>query len=104
MVKLDPQLTRWLNHEVYPHLTHEMIFGEWIGFTQARSKASWYATCPYCQHKGTFYMIDGQHAGQCKSCFRTIGWFGYLCRKLGSDPEAIELIADLARITPRPCA
>jgi hypothetical protein len=49
-------------------------------------------------------MLPARPVGQCDRCHKTIGWFGYLRRKLGSHSAVIKLIADLARVTTRPCA
>ena len=98
MAKLSPALTEWLNHTVYPRLSHEMVFGDLPGFTLAQSGASWYADCPYCHRKGTFYMLPDRHVGQCKSCQRTIGWFGYLRRHLNGESVAVRRIAELAGV------
>lgn len=100
MAKLSRELTEWLNHTVYPRLSHELVFGDLPGFTLAQSGASWYADCPYCQRKGVFYMLPNRQVGQCKSCQRTIGWFGYLRRHLNGDPAAVRKIAALAGIAP----
>ena len=98
MAKLSTGLTSWLNESVYPQLSHQMIFGELPGFTLAQSGASWYADCPYCHRKGAFFMLPHRQAGSCKKCRRTIGWFGYLRRKLNGDPPAIASIAELAQV------
>ena len=100
MATLRQELTEWLNYTVYPHLTHERVFGALPGFTQAQSGASWYADCPYCHRKRAFYMLPNREVGQCKSCHRTIGWFGFLRRKLTGEAAAIQHIAALAGIPP----
>ena len=100
VAKLSPELAEWLNHTVYPKLSHEIVFGDLVNFTLAQSGESWYADCPYCHRRGTFYMLPHRQVGQCKSCQRTIGWFGYLRRKLNGDPAAITRIATLAGVPP----
>jgi hypothetical protein len=102
MPKLDHKLTHWLNHEVYPHLTHEAVFGDLTGFTKAQFGESWYADCPVCHRLATFYMLSHRQVGQCNSCGRVVGWFGYIRRRYGSDQAAITAIAELAGVNTRP--
>ena len=53
--------------------------------------------------KGSFYMLPGRQVGQCKSCGRTIGWFGYLrFQEHGDENRAITRIAQLAGIDTGP--
>ena len=103
MAKLQPDLAQWLNDRVYPHLSHIQIFGDLVGFTAAQSGASWYAHCPRCGRRGSFYMVRGRQVGQCKSCGRTIGWFGYLrFQEHGDEDRAITRIAQLAGVDTGP--
>ena len=103
MAKLRPKLTQWLNNWVYPHLSHTQIFGDLVGFTVSQSGESWYANCPRCGRTGSFYMLPGRQVGQCKSCGRTIGWFGYLrFQEHGDEDRAITRIAQLAGIDTGP--
>ena len=103
MAKLRPELTQWLNDGVYPHLSHTQIFGDLVGFTVAQSGASWYAHGPRCGRKGRVYRLPGRQVGQCKSCGRTIGWFGYLrFQEHGDEDRAITRIAQLAGIDTGP--
>lgn len=43
-------------------------------------------------------MLPSRQVGQCKRCYRTIGWFGYLRRQLNGESEAIRRIAALAEV------
>ena len=98
--RTDP-LARWLQKDVYPHLSHEAVFGGLQGFQRAATSDSHYADCPACGKKGTFYMLAQERAGHCSSCGRTITWFSFLRFRLGA-AAAIEEIARLAGVETRP--
>ena len=96
---LRPELRDWLNHVVYPRLSHDQVFGNLRNYTKAEYSETRYADCPRCHKRGKFYMIAGRPTGQCDSCGVTITWFSYL--KLNrTEPEAITLIAALAGVEP----
>jgi len=100
---LDPALADWLNHTVYPHLTHAQVFGELDGFHETPT-GDFYADCPRCHRSGTFYGYQGRQVGTCKSCGHVIGWFAYLRwpdRKTEND-RAVRVIAQLAGVTTGP--
>ena len=104
MPKLDPQLTDWLNHTVYPKLNHDLVFGNLPNYHGGPPNGDFYADCPRCHRKGTFYGYGTWHVGQCKSCNRVIGWFAYLRwpdRSTEND-RAIRIIAELAGVTTGP--
>ena len=94
---MSPELKSWLNKEVYPHLSHDQVFGNLPNFTKAEYSETRYADCPRCHKRGTFYMLADRHVGQCSSCGRVIAWFGFL--KFDHDEnETIERIATLANV------
>ena len=96
--KLPAALTAWLNHTIYPHLTHVQIFGQLPGYTDR--DGDFYADCPVCHRPGVFYGFKGRHVGQCKSCMRIIGWFGFVrFRYAGDEDRAIASLAELAGVT-----
>ena len=68
MPKLDPVLTDWLNHTVYPKLNHDLVFGNLTNYHGGPPNGDFYADCPRCHRKGTFYGYGTWHVGQCKSC------------------------------------
>ena len=99
--KLPAALTAWLNHTIYPHLTHVQIFGQLPGYTDR--DGDFYADCPVCHRHGVFYGVKGQYVGKCQSCTRIIGWFGYLRYQLdGHEEEAMRWIAQLAGVDTGP--
>ena len=95
--KLDPPLRDWLNHSVYPHLSHDQVFGSLPGYTVAQSSETRYADCPRCHRKGRFFMLAGRHVGQCH-CSVVISWYGFIRFTAACEAEAIERIAAMAGV------
>ena len=99
--KFSPGMRDWLNHTVYPHLTHAQIFGALPGYTDR--EGDFYADCPVCHRHGVFYGLLGRQVGTCKSCGRTIGWFGFIRHQFdGDEDRATEYLAELAGVTTGP--
>lgn len=100
---LDAGLRDWLNHTVYPRLSHRQIFGVLPNYHEG-TNGDFYADCPRCHKRGTFYGYSTWHVGQCKSCHRTIGWFAFLRwpDRSTDNERAIRVIAELAGVTTGP--
>lgn len=101
MPKLDPVLTDWLNHTVYPHLSHAQIFGDLPNFHLLKS-GDFYADCPRCQRKGVFFGYADWHMGRCRSCRHVIGWFAKIRWPGYDDDRAIRMIAEMAGVSTGP--
>ena len=95
---LDPDLKSWLNRSVYPRLSHDLVFGGLPGYTKAQHSDTYYADCPRCHRKGTFYCRAGWTVGKCSSCSTVLGWFGFLRFRSRSEAAAITEIATLAGV------
>ncbi|MDA8206398.1 MAG: hypothetical protein M0Z36_10035 [Thermaerobacter sp.] len=96
---LRPELQDWLNHIVYPKLSHDQVFGGLLGYQKAEFSETRYADCPRCHRTGKFYMIAGRPTGQCDSCGVVITWWAYL-KFERAEQEAIATIATLAGVEP----
>ena len=96
---LRPALKDWLNHVVYPKLSHDQVFGGLPGYTKAEFSETRYADCPRCHRHRKFYMIAGRPTGQCDSCGVTITWWAFT-KFDHTEPEAIVTIAALAGVEP----
>lgn len=96
---MSPELKSWLNKTVYPHLSHDQVFGNLPNFTKAEYSETRYADCPRCHKRGKFYLIAGRPTGTCDSCGVVITWWAYL--KFDHDEaETIARIAELAGVEP----
>lgn len=97
---LDPPLRDWLNGTVYPHLSHDRVFGGLPGYTKAQTSETRYADCPKCHRKGEFRMLPEHQVGHCYVCPGVIGWFAFIRFNSPSEAEAIARIAALAGVPP----
>lgn len=96
---LSTDLKAWLNHTVYPHLTHDQVFGTLLNYTKAEYSETRYSDCPRCHHAKSFYMPANRPTGNCNHCGCTIAWWAFLHFD-HSESEAIATIAGLAGVDP----
>lgn len=96
---MSPELKGWLSKEVYPHLSHDMVFGQLPNYTKAQYSETRYSDCPRCRKAKQFVMISGRPLGTCNACSAVVTWWSYL-RFDHSDAEAIAKIAALAGVPP----
>lgn len=87
MPKLDPILTDWLNHTVYPKLNHDLVFGSLPNYHEGNGH--FYADCPRCHRKGTFHGSPGRAVGD--------AYLRWPDRSTEND-RAIRVIAELAGV------
>ncbi|AEG15201.1 DnaB domain protein helicase domain protein [Desulfofundulus kuznetsovii DSM 6115] len=95
------ELTRWLDEQVYPRLSHQQVFGALPGFK--RVGRGYVAVCPNPEHDDrhpSFYMRDGVPFGHCFGCGETISWWKYQEMKGLNGQQVIQELARLAGVPP----
>ena len=71
-----------LKNEIYPLLTHQMIFSD----REVHDKGKYVVVdCPECGRKEKFYAYHGNHYGSCNviSCGYRISWWDYVQNRYG---------------------
>jgi hypothetical protein len=96
---MTSELKAWLNHTVYPRLSHDLAFGSLPNFTKAEHSETRYADCPRCHRAKALFMPADRPVGNCDHCHVTITWWSFL-KFDRTDEEAIRIIAELARVEP----
>lgn len=92
-------LTDWLDYDVYPHLSHEVVFGYLEKF-QKRGRDFW-ACCPIHSEKTpSFHMKNGQPFGYCHACHETVSWYRFVEMRTGKGQATINELARLAGVEP----
>lgn len=95
------ELTRWLDEEVYPKLTHEQFFSHLDGFRPSGS--GFVACCPNPDHDDkhpSFYMPNGRPFGFCYACGYKVTWWQILEAKGFSGRQVIVELARMAGVPP----
>ncbi len=97
--KMSPELKAWLNHTVYPRLSHDQVFGTLPGYTKAEYSETRYADCPRCRRSKALFMPEDRPVGNCNHCHATITWWAFLHFDR-TEHDAIAHIAELAGVDP----
>jgi len=100
---MTPELKAWLNHTVYPRLTHDLVFGSLPNYQKAQHSETRFADCPRCHRPKALFMPVDRPIANCDHCHATITWWAFL-RFDRTDEETIRIIAELAGVesTPTP--
>jgi len=99
MANMD-DLTRWLDDEVYPRLSHEMVFGDLAGFRRG-GPGRYVALCPaHDDHHPSFSMREGWPTGHCFACGHTRSWWTHVSARVGNGRAVLEELARLAGVQP----
>lgn len=93
-------MTRWLDDEVYPRLSHETVFGDLKGFRRS-GPGRFVALCPaHDDHHPSFSMREGWPTGHCFSCGHTRSWWAHIAARVGGGRAVLDELAHLAGIQP----
>lgn len=89
-----------LETEIYPKLSHELIFKNLSGLKTTRTGIE--ADCPKCGHKGTFYATHGARFGACNrrnNCGYKVGWWNHVTESHGlNKQQTLYYLAELAGV------
>jgi DNA primase len=91
-----------INSQIYPNLSHKIIFGDLPGFKSSGKPGAFVARCPNPEHKDktpSFLMPPGKPYGFCKSCGYKPNWFYYIKKRDNlTDAETFKKLAKMAGV------
>lgn len=97
---MSDALTQWLDLEVYPRLSHEVVFQDLGDFRRAGAEG-YVALCPaHNDHRPSFNMRKGHPTGHCFACGHTRSWWQHVELRVGAGRAVIVELARLAGVEP----
>lgn len=91
-----------ISEDLYPNLSHEIIFGHLPEFRPSGKPGAFRARCPNPKHKDktpSFLMPPGEPYGFCKACGYKINWFYFIQKRDNlTSAETFKKLAKMAGV------